>query len=176
MNKSIIAVFALIMLWGAQPTSARTFPDLHSKVEHYKTLFGPRCLSEKITDNHGNGFDALYGTRNMRTILYGIAYRGGANNAFHKTKKRDNHNPLPDGTLENLLHEGFSTAIYLYSTNFKKETTLVSQEEHGGKVYHADTIDYIQNSGNSRKDMKTILGLVYGAIKDPNKGDRKSVV
>lgn len=170
MKKSIIALLAFVIIFGVQPTFARSFPDLRSKVEHYKTRYGAKCLSEKITDNHGDGFEELYGTRNMRTILYGIAYRGGANNAFHETNKRNNHNPLPEDGLENLLSEGFSTAIYLYSTNFKGSQSLVVEKDRDGNVYQRDTIDYIQNSGNSTKDMKKILRLVYDAIKDPNKG------
>jgi hypothetical protein len=165
-----ICLTAVIIILFGSVAFAKLFPDLHSKVEYYKNRYNVQCLSEKITDNHGNGFESLYGTRNMRTILYGVAYRGGANNAFHKTHKRDNHNPLPDDGLDNLLDEGFSTAIYLYSTNFKGNRALVSHEEHGGRTYHADTIDYIQNSGNSRKDMKKILGLVFDAINDPSKG------
>ena len=69
----------------------------------------------KIVDNRGDGFDDLYGTRNLRPILHGVAYRGGANNYYHKTNKRKNNNPLPKDGLQNLCTEGFS--FYLLIQN-----------------------------------------------------------
>ena len=71
----------------------------------------------KVTDNWGNQFEDLYGTRNMRPVLHGVAYRGGANNYYHKRNKRKNQNPLPSDGLLNLCQEGFSGAVYLYQQN-----------------------------------------------------------
>ena len=51
-----------------------------SRFIYYKDLYGVECVEEKITDNRGNGFEDLYGTRNFRVILHGVAYRGGGNN------------------------------------------------------------------------------------------------
>ena len=58
--------------------------------EYYKNRYNEKDLLYKVVDNWGKGFDSLYGTRNLRPILHGIAYRGGANNYFHETKKRRN--------------------------------------------------------------------------------------
>ena len=80
----------------------------------YKNRYNETDLLKKITDNYGNNEDKLYGTRNLRPILHGIAYRGGGNNYYHKTDKRKNQNPLPDDGLINLCKEGFSKSIYLY--------------------------------------------------------------
>lgn len=144
--------------------SARDFATLEEKVEYYKTKYKVECLNEKITDNFGNGTEYLYGTRNMRTILYGIAYRGGANNFYHKTDKRDNHNPLPGDGLSNLCSDGFSNAVYLYSTNFNTaEKSILSNEK-------TDTLEYMQNSGNDRKSMEKILLMVKNAIDNPSEG------
>lgn len=130
------------------------------RLDYYKNRYKVNCLNEKITDNFGNKFDELYGTRNMRTILYGIAYRGGANNFYHKIDKRDNHNPLPNDGLQNLVDEGFSQAIYLYSTNFSTaKTQYISHDK-------TDTLDYYQISGNSEKEIKEILDRVYKIIND----------
>lgn len=41
--------------------------------EYYKERYNGGDLTYKITDNKGDGFDALYGTRNLRPILYGVA-------------------------------------------------------------------------------------------------------
>jgi len=56
--------------------------------DYYKKRYIETDLMYKVTDNKGNGFDSLYGTRNMRPILHGVAYRGGANNYYHLTDKR----------------------------------------------------------------------------------------
>ena len=61
----------------------------------------------------------MYGTRNFRVILHGVAYRGGGNNYYHRSDKRNNKNPLPMDGLNNLLENGFSTSVYLYNENFE---------------------------------------------------------
>ena len=84
----------------------------------YINRYNLNCLNDKLVDNRGEGYDSLYGTRNFRPILHGIAYRGGANNYYHKQNKRNNKNPMPMDGLENLTEEGFSKVMYLYTTNF----------------------------------------------------------
>ena len=84
-------------------------------IKFYKNRYKVECANQKIVDNHGNGNELLYGTRNMRPILHGIAYRGGANNVYNIYEKRDNHNPLTKDAVGVLAYEGFSTAIYLYA-------------------------------------------------------------
>ena len=86
----------------------------------YKERYQETDLMYKVTDNKGNGFDSLYGTRNMRPILHGVAYRGGANNYYHKTDKRNNHNPIPLDGMHGLCQEGFSKGVYLYRENFEE--------------------------------------------------------
>jgi outer membrane protein OmpA-like peptidoglycan-associated protein len=86
--------------------------------DYYKDRYTETDLMYKVTDNKGNGFDSLYGTRNMRPILHGVAYRGGANNYYHLTDKRHNHNPIPLDGMSNLCEEGFSKGVYLYRENF----------------------------------------------------------
>ncbi len=86
----------------------------------YKKRYNETDLMYKITDNKGNGFDSLYGTRNMRPILHGVAYRGGANNYYHLTDKRNNHNPIPLDGMHGLCQEGFSKGVYLYRENFEE--------------------------------------------------------
>ena len=114
-----------------------TFPKKNVVLDYrfYKSRYQEEDLMYKITDNKGNGFDSLYGTRNMRPILHGVAYRGGANNYYHLTNKRNNHNPLPTDGMKNLCTEGFSAGVYLYRENF--DTTLV-----------ADTCDCVDNDTN----------------------------
>lgn len=92
----------------------------------YKKRYNETDLLHKITDNYGNKFEDLYGTRNMRPILHGVAYRGGGNNYYHKTNKRKNQNPLPDDGVINLCQEGFSKSVYLYQKNADSILDLTS--------------------------------------------------
>ena len=140
------------------------FKTLKEKANYYKNKFRVLCTSDKITDNFGNGFDSLYGTRNMRTILYGIAYRGGANNFYHRINKRDNHNPLPEDGLQNLCEQGFSTSVYLYSTNFSEVSKSYFSKSSSNQL------NYLQNSVWNRQDMKKIMYLVKDVIDNPAKG------
>ena len=141
---------------------AERFSTLEEKTEFYRSRYGVECLNEKITDNFGENFSELYGTRNMKTILYGIAYRGGANNYYHNINKRDNQNPLPDDGLRNLNREGFSYAVYLYGKNWN-----TTQKQY---VYKNDTLKYIQNSVMSKKTQMEIMAMIYDRIQEPSLG------
>jgi len=158
MQKVLIIISIYFLCVSAE---AKTLLD---KVELYKNKYKAECLSEKITDNRGNGFEDLYGTRNMKTILFGIAYRGGANNFYHKENKRDNSNPLPNDGLQNLLDEGFSAAIYLYATNFSSAPKELRSKDN------KDTLKYYYNGLNTRESIKSVLLMVKEVIENPEKG------
>lgn len=135
-----------------------------SRAEHYKNKYKAECLNQKITDNFGNGYDALYGTRNMRPVLHGVVYRGGANNFFHKTTKRDNRNPLPDEGLQHLADDGFSASVYLYPNNFD----IARKEIKASKGDHK--MKYIQNSGGSKPKLRNLLEMTKEVIDNHNYG------
>jgi hypothetical protein len=162
---SEIFTYLLLLSLNLGPLSDSNNSNLlFNKFQYYKNKYKVECLNEKITDNFGNGYDSLYGTRNMRTILYGVAYRGGANNFYHKFHKRDNHNPLPEDGLTNLCSQGFSSAVYLYSTNFPESNVVyINTKAH-------DTMSYIQNSGIGNKKLKEIMLMVFDVINTPQKG------
>jgi len=154
----------LFFLFFVTISNAQNMNDLIiNKVNSYKLKYKVNCLQEKITNNRGNDYEGLYGTRNLRTVLYGIAYRGGGNNYYHRTNKRNNKNPLPDDGIRNLLQNGFSTSIYLYETNFEKDTIYISDNNQ-------DTLNYIQIGGNNSKELDKILSLTYKSITDPKFG------
>ncbi len=146
------------------PVRDPTFVLSHA---YYKDHFGANVLLDKITDNQGNGCESLYGTRNFRPILHGAAYRGGANNYFHRDGRRLNQNPLPEDGIRNLCQEGFSATVYLYRNNF-------------GSVVPYDTCDCVNNSVNimdyrqldyfDDAHVYEMLRLVHKAIVDPNTG------
>ena len=140
------------------------FSTLENKVNHYKNIFKVNCVEDKITDNFGNGFESLYGTRNMRPILNGIAYRGGANNFYHKINKRDNKNPLQIDGLINLSNLGFSESVYLYSINFDSSIKDVYSIDSTNLLY------YSQNSLNNFKEVQEIFKKVKNVIDSINKG------
>lgn len=81
----------------------------------------------KLVDNRGRGYEALAGTRNFRYVLSGKYYRGG------KINSHGNANPMTEAGLYNLCEEGFSDAVYLYSTNFRPKLVECSK---GTLRYH----------------------------------------
>ena len=129
-----------------------------SAFKYYKDLYGAECVQEKITDNKGNGFEDLYGTRNFRVILHGVAYRGGGNNYYHRSDKRNNKNPLPMDGLNNLLENGFSTSVYLYNENFETSPPFLVNKAK------TDTLKYYQLGGNNKSELDSILMFTYNSI------------
>lgn len=116
----------------------------------------------KVVDNYGNGYEPLYGTRNFRAVLKGVAYRGGANNLYNRNHKRDNKNPLQNDGLKNLCSEGFQAAIYLYPTNY--ETAPKNTQCSGNTLHYLNATPYSDTSSYN------MLRLVYETIKDESKG------
>jgi len=126
--------------------------------EYYKNRYTDGDLLYKVVDNWGKGFNELYGTRNLRPILHGVAYRGGANNYFHTSKKRKNSNPLPSDGIDNLCEEGFSASIYLYRTNFKDAPVAHNCNcDEGGK----NEMQYEQYDYYDKEHIYEMLKLVY---------------
>lgn len=125
----------------------------------YQNRYPLKNPYSKLIDNQGNGYEKLYGVRNFRAVLNGVVYRGGANNSYNKHQKRNNQNPLPKEGLTNLCEEGFGTAVYLYSTNYKtapKTTTCKSV------LNQSQTLSYIQESPQISEDARRrVLSLIY---------------
>jgi len=147
-------------------TVLMSIPAAAADSEAYKERYAEKMgttnqLMSKITDNRGDGFEDLYGSRNFRTVLHGIYYRGGANNYYHRSNPRNNMNPLPQDGLENLCQEGFKKAIYFYETNFSpKEVSCNSR--FGG----ANTLSYTQMTAlKDNTGFKPILSEIYNCIK-----------
>lgn len=142
-------------------------PSFLLESDYYKDRYKETDLMYKVIDNWGNGFDSLYGTRNMRPILHGVAYRGGANNYYHKTDKRKNSNPLPNDGIKNLCKEGFSHSIYLYRTNWDSAPTF----ETCDCVNDArNDMEYSQYDYFDKEHIYEMLELVYKSAKDDNTG------
>jgi len=160
-HSSLIVLLFLFTSCTAQTDSISVNTD---KFLYYKNLYGADCVEDKITNNRGNGFEDLYGTRNFRVILHGVAYRGGGNNYYHRTNKRNNKNPLPIDGLNNLLKNGFSTSVYLYTANFESAPPFLINKEKN------DTLNYYQLGGNTSSELDSILMLTYNSIINKNVG------
>jgi hypothetical protein len=132
--------------------------------DFYHDRYGLADPYIKKVDNHGDGYEPLYGTRNFREVLKGVMYRGGANNAFHRDHPRGNSNPLPEDGLQNLCAEGFKVSVYLYATNYG----TASPSKNCGSIRGQNRLDYLQINPNTRN--KEILALVHAAILDPEQG------
>ena len=158
MNKLFSFLILLSLTFSSCFTQNNSIKIDESIFTFYKDLYGVECVQEKITDNRGNGFEDLYGTRNFRVILHGVAYRGGGNNYYHRSDKRNNKNPLPMDGLNNLLKNGFSTSVYLYNENFE-----ISPPFLVNKV-KKDTLKYYQIGGNNKSEIDSILMFTYNSI------------
>ncbi len=142
-------------------TSAFAF-NLADQVRTYETRYQLNTRTQKLVDNQGDGYDALYGTRNLRTVLRGIMYRGGANNAYNKFQKRSNMNPLPDMGLKNLCQQGFGSAVYLYTTNFSTAPHSFSCQNLQSQN---NNIIYKQMTALDEKNESAFIEMIYKAIK-----------
>ena len=74
----------------------------------------------KAVNNHGDGFEDLYGVRNFREVLKGFLFRGGANNAYNEHGRRNTKYPLPKNGLDNLCEEDSKLSSTFYPTNYDK--------------------------------------------------------
>lgn len=137
--------------------SAATF-DLAREVDHYKNQYALSNTLEKSTDNRGKGQESLYGTRNFRSVLQGVLYRGGANNKF-LAEPRANMNPLPQVGLDGLCAENFGVSIYLYAENYKSAPKFVDCKTPRG----GNRMQYKQHAAYGEN--KKILSLIYSRIK-----------
>ena len=126
----------------------------------YKARYGLKNAYQQLTDNHGDGYQPLYGTRNFRVVLYNVYYRGGANNAFHRADKRANANPLPNDGLENLCTQEFSTAVYFYTTNFNTAPAHTNCNV-GNSV---NKLNYIQITAADVDSPERMLSLIHDRI------------
>jgi hypothetical protein len=135
--------------------------------DFYQSRYPLADLNQKLLNNHGEGFDALYGARNFRAVIPGKVYRGGANNKFHKSNPRPNMNPLPPDGLANLCQEGFETSVYLYRDNYDPDTAINNCRSIHEKNH---TMSYVQLKPTVTVEQYEILKIAYNAIRDPNSG------
>lgn len=142
-------------------------PLILLKDSFYKSRYQANTLLDKIVGNEGEGFDELYGTRNLRPILHGVAYRGGGNNYYHKTAKRHNNNPLPDDGVRNLCEEGFSASVYLYRRNWDSAPKIDTCDCISGGD---NVIDYHQLDYFDDVHIKEMLSLVHNSITNDSVG------
>jgi hypothetical protein len=145
MRRSFLLLLAFVCLATSFTSlSASALTTLEDSLQYYQLRYGLRNVFDKRVDNQGNGYEPLYGVRNFRTVLSGLVYRGGANNAFNRNGVRNNSNPLPTEGLQNLCEEGFDQAIYLYPTRFNTAPKSVSCRKT--KDGSSNTIQYSQIS------------------------------
>lgn len=164
-------IFLFFLLMACASVS-KSVPDSNTQgerrdtIKFYKHRYPLKTTNEKLVNNIGDGYEPLYGVRNFRVVLNGVAYRGGANNYYNKYGPRDNRNPLPEMGLDNLCKEGFSQAIYLYSTNFGTASPFKNCESVLSKQWNLD-YQYISpyNTG-----IRKIIQMTYDRIHHPKKG------
>ncbi|MBX2994955.1 MAG: hypothetical protein KF681_09035 [Bdellovibrionaceae bacterium] len=141
--------------------------DLKAQTDLYRQRYNLKNPYDKLVDNRGNGYEDLYGIRNLRVVLHGIYYRGGANNTYNKYLKRGNSNPLQDHALDNLCKEGFTESIYLYSTNYSS-----ARKNTSCRNFHNEdqNLDYPQINAFSTSKEQIFLGKIFDRIRGKTRG------
>lgn len=134
--------------------------NLADEVNKFKLRYNVSMISQRITDNDGEGDPNLYGTRNFRVVLHGVMYRGGGNNTKLVENPRSNTNPLPTIGLNNLCKEDFAAAVYLYSENFDKAPKEVSCSNTSHQEQDLVYKQYAAAGENAK-----ILAMIYDRIK-----------
>ncbi len=155
----------LSLLVSVSPQAA----DLNKESLEYTIRYPLKNASQKLVDNRGNGYEDLYGNRNLRAVLNGVYYRGGANNYYHRTNKRNNMNPMPNDGLQNLCEEGFGKAIYLYQENYSTAPKSVScknyrSEDNQLKYDQSTILKY------NLEDLRAIHAQILDHIRNPRLG------
>lgn len=135
--------------------------DLSSTAAQWKSHYNVDDPYTKITNDHGDGNEDVYGTRNFRVVLHGVYYRGGANNTYNKFLKRSNMNPLQDNALKNLCEEGFGKSIYFYPNNFSS----AQRKTICGDAKGNNRLDYQQLTAFNKANHETILNQIFQRIK-----------
>lgn len=160
-TKNTLLTFFVLVLFNSPLTpvaKAQTDMGLES-IYFYQNRYPLKNPYDKLVNNRGDGREDLYGTRNFRSVLNGVVYRGGANNAYNKYGKRSNQNPLPNLGLKNLCEEGFGTAVYLYTTNYDRAPKATSCKSLAGENHR---LNYLQASPHmSEKGIQAVLNLVH---------------
>lgn len=142
---------------------AQVTEALGDRARKYDQRYQLQTLNEKLVDNHGDGYENLYGVRNFRQVLKGVLYRGGANNSYNKYGKRGNQNPLPTMGLKNLCNQGFGTSVYLYETNFSTAPKQVNCNTVESK---SNSLKYLQLTAADVDNTTVYLQMIYNAIKN----------
>jgi len=155
----LCASFVTLSVNASEAPGVRKLNQAQS-VSYYQNRYLLKNPYDKLVDNHGDGYEKLYGVRNFRAVLNGVVYRGGANNAYNKYNKRSNSNPLPPEAFPNLCKEGFGTAVYLYSTNYgtaPKVTTCKSSIDQSPQTFNYLQLSPLLSEASARE----ILTMIY---------------
>jgi len=183
MKKSITQVLCFLVLVSCATGRTEAAPGKNSdstaagksaassalkRAETYRKRYGVEDVYTKVINNRGEGFEDLYGLRNLRVVLHGVMYRGGANNVFHRTHPRDNANPLPEDGIENLCKEGFESGNYLYSTRYSSASSKKLCENRLSKTAHE--LKYTNRLFDKDADVRKLLGEIHAIASDGSRG------
>ncbi len=166
-----VLTFSVISGSAALAAGPLNFSSVAAKSDSYRKLFPLKTTSEKLVDNSGNGFDALYGVRNLRFVFPGVLFRGGANNTTHHNSPRPNMNPLQDDGLKHLCEQGFEEAVYLYNTNFSSAPGFVNcKSAVGSATPTARRLRYRSLDPFVTADQVAIFQTLLDSARDPSHG------
>ena len=88
MTNRILSLFLLALIISPSALAAGFDAD------YYHQRYGLSDPYQKRVDDHGNGYEALYGVRNFREVLNGVLFRGGANNSYNRDGRAEQQEPF----------------------------------------------------------------------------------
>ncbi|HEY8271601.1 MAG TPA: hypothetical protein VIG33_11990 [Pseudobdellovibrionaceae bacterium] len=154
--------FISTKLQGAESAeAAREF----NRTRATQQTYAGKIIKKSACSNKDHKF---YGVRNLKSVLNGLVFRGGANNVYnHEFGFKENENPLPEIALKNLCIRGFSNAVYLYSKNFKGPSMVNCKTQ----ANENNTLHYIRlqperafQTKSQTEDLETLIKLTHEQI------------
>ena len=140
---------------GSNASNIGSESDLTSSLLKFQKRFSVSDMYTRlvVVDNPAKGFEMLFGTRNFRSVLNGLVYRGGVN---HSTTPGYEW-PLAKETLDRLCKEGFEHIVYLYRDTQNAIIPVTSCVANDGRpnVMKYEYISPFNTSG--AKKLQTII-------------------
>ena len=132
----LMAALAAVATCAGVTAQDQNVEVLRANAADFSDRFGLNDLDHFAVDDRGKGLAELQGLRNFRSVLPGILYRAGGNNAY-RVPKLPNNSPLPPEALPNLCKQGFSEAVYLYGNGFKAQTATCDYQGRQHETVYA---------------------------------------
>lgn len=148
--KSVILVLSTIVSFSAHAQSPQAM-----RAKTFNQFFFPSGAPSNYLDPKTE--TKVNGTRELRTVLPGVLYRGGG---------AGGRNPLKKEALKALCEAGFSMAVYGYTEGFSPATEECVDRVSG----RPNKLEYVAGIATGPEFKPVFLRNVLNVIRDTNKG------